>query len=75
MNQPMQAVLVELAECAVMGEFKKDTVRQRVEKIQHHLNALRDMSRKLMHITRYETRDYLEGEKIIDIDKASGSGD
>jgi len=28
-----------------------------------------------MHITRYETRDYLEGEKIIDIDKASGSGD
>ena len=75
MNQPMQAVLVELAECAVMGEFKKDTVRQRVEKIQHHLNALRDMSRKLMHITRYETRDYLEGEKIIDIDKASGIGD
>jgi hypothetical protein len=28
-----------------------------------------------MHITRYETRDYLEGEKIIDIDKASGIGD
>ena len=75
MNQPMQAVLVELAECAVMGEFKKDTVKQRVEKIQQHLNALRVMSRKLMHITRYETRDYIEGEKIIDIDKASGSGD
>jgi hypothetical protein len=75
MNQPMQAVLVELAECAVMGEFKKDTVKQRVEKIQQHLNALREMSRKLMHITRYETRDYLEGEKIIDIDKAAGSGD
>jgi hypothetical protein len=33
------------------------------------------MSRKLMHITRYETRDYLEGEKIIDINKASGIGD
>ena len=75
MNQPMQAVLVELAECAVMGEFKKDTVKQRVERVQQHLNTLREMSLKLMHITRYETRDYLEGEKIIDIDKASGSGD
>jgi PAS domain S-box-containing protein len=75
MNQPMQAVLVELAECAVMGEFKKDTVKQRVERVQQHLNTLREMSLKLMHITRYETRDYLEGEKIIDIDKASGIGD
>ena len=75
MNQPMQAVLVELAECAVMGEFKKNTVKQRVERVQQHLNTLRDMSLKLMHITRYETRDYLEGEKIIDIDKASGIGD
>ena len=75
MNQPMQAVLVELAECAVMGEFKKNTVKQRVERVQQHLNTLRDMSLKLMHITRYETRDYLEGEKIIDIDKASGRGD
>ncbi len=75
MNQPMQAVLVELAECAVMGEIEKDTVNLKVRKIQQHLNTLREMSRKLMHITRYETRDYLEGEKIIDIDKASGIGD
>jgi PAS domain S-box-containing protein len=75
MNQPMQAVLVELAECTVMGELKKDTLKHSVERIQQHLNTLREMSRKLMHISRYETRDYLEGEKIIDIDKASGIGD
>jgi len=75
MNQPMQAVLLELAECAEMGEFKKNTVKHSVERIQQHLNALREMSRKLMHITRYETRDYLNGEKIIDIDKAAGVGD
>ena len=37
------------------------------------LNALREMSRKLMHITRYETRDYVKGEKIIDLDKSSGT--
>jgi PAS domain S-box-containing protein len=75
MNQPMQAVLVELAECAVIGEFKKDTLKQKVEKIQRHLSTVREMSRKLMHITRYETLDYLEGEKIIDIDKASDIGE
>jgi PAS domain S-box-containing protein len=75
MNQPMQAVLVELAECDVTGEFDKDSLRHRVGKIRHHLNTLRAMSLKLMHITRYETRDYLEGEKIIDIDKASGLSD
>ena len=66
---------MELAECAVVNEFKKDTVKLKVEKIQQHLSSLRDLSRKLMHITRYETRDYLEGEKIIDIDKASDIGD
>jgi hypothetical protein len=27
--------------------------------------------KKLMHITKYETRDYIRGQKIIDIDKAS----
>jgi len=75
MNQPMQAVLVELAECDATVGFEKDSVRHRVEKIRQHLNTLRAMSLKLMHITRYETRDYLEGEKIIDIDKASGLSD
>jgi PAS domain S-box-containing protein len=75
MNQPMQAVLLELAECALMGEFKKNTVKQSVEKIQQHLYALRELSHKLMHISKYETRDYLEGKKIIDINKAVGIGD
>jgi len=28
-----------------------------------------------MHITKYETRDYVEGEKIVDIDKSSGTRD
>ena len=28
------------------------------------------ITRKLMHITRYETREYLNGRKILDIDKS-----
>ena len=71
MNQPMQVALVQLAEFMVMDEFEFETVKQKAENIREQLNALREMSRKLMHITRYETRDYVEGEKIIDIDKSS----
>jgi PAS domain S-box-containing protein len=71
MNQPMQVALVQLAEFIVMDEFEVETVKRKAENIREQLNALREMSRKLMHITRYETRDYVEGEKIIDIDKSS----
>jgi len=71
MNQPMQVALVQLAECLVMDEFEAEPLKQIAENIRQQLNAMREMSRKLMHITRYETRDYIKGEKIIDIDKSS----
>lgn len=73
MNQPMQVALVQLAECLVMDEFESGPAKQKAENIRQQLNALREMSRKLMHITKYETRDYVKGEKIIDIDKSSGT--
>ena len=73
MNQPMQFTLVELAEFLVMESYQKSEIEKRVARIRNSLNALRDLSRKLMHITKYETRDYVEGEKIVDIDRASGS--
>ena len=73
MNQPMQVALVQLAECMALDEFDHEPVRQKADIIRQQLNALREMSRKLMHITRYETRDYVKGEKIIDIDKSSGT--
>ena len=73
MNQPMQVALVLLAECLAMEELEKGPVRQKAENIRQQLNALREMSRKLMHITRYETMDYVKGEKIIDINKSSST--
>jgi len=56
-----------------MEDFGREPVKQKAENIRQQLNALRELSRKLMHITRYETRDYVKGEKIIDIDKSSGA--
>jgi hypothetical protein len=42
-------------------------------KIKAQIDTMGKITRKLMRITRYETRDYLfEGKNIIDIDKASG---
>jgi PAS domain S-box-containing protein len=73
MNQPMQLTLVELAEFLVMDTYGKHEIEEKVTRIRRPLNALRDMSRKLMHITRYETRDYVEGERIVDIDRSSGT--
>ena len=75
MNQPMQLTLVELAEFLVMDTYNKSEIEIKVARIRQPLNALRDMSRKLMHITRYETRDYVEGERIVDIDRSSGTRD
>jgi len=71
MNQPMQVALVQLAECMAMDELESAPFKRKAENIRQQLNALRELSRKLMHITRYETRDYVKGAKIIDIDKAS----
>jgi hypothetical protein len=34
-----------------------------------------EITGELMHVTRYETQDYIEGTKIIDIDKASRESD
>jgi len=75
MNQPMQLTLVELAELLVLDTYDKSAIEEKVGRIRQPLNALRDMSRKLMHITRYETRDYVEGERIVDIDRSSGTSE
>ncbi len=73
MNQPMQLALVELAELLVLDFYPKDEIEKRVARIRKPLNSLRDMSRKLMHITRYETRDYVEGGRIVDISRSTAA--
>jgi len=50
------------AESPLLGEIKE---------IKTSVAELRNVVHKIMHITRYETKEYIEGSKIIDIDKAS----
>ena len=70
LNQPLQTLfgyshllLKHLPEDSpLFGEIKE---------IKKSIVQLGNITNKIMHITRYETKEYIEGSKIIDIDKAS----
>jgi len=71
LNQPMQAVsgYSEL----LMADIPEDNpVNRDIDEIRAQILRMGEITKKLTRITRYETRDYIEGRKIIDIDKASG---
>ncbi len=73
LNQPLQAVsgYSEL----LMGDVSEDNpLYGDIKKIKAEISRMGQITRKLMHITRYETKDYIEGAKIIDIDRASDKG-
>jgi len=41
--------------------------------IKEQIDEMGSITRKLMRITKYETKDYTEGSIIIDIDKAANA--
>ena len=48
------------------GDFKK---------IMDQTRRMGDITKKLMGITKYETKDYVQGVKIVDIEKSSQKED
>jgi PAS domain S-box-containing protein len=73
LNQPMQAVS-GYAELIAAGTSENNPQNEDIKKIKAQIDRMGTITKKLMRITRYETKAYLEGSKIIDIDKASGQG-
>jgi C4-dicarboxylate-specific signal transduction histidine kinase len=68
MNQPLQSLFClvdELSEKSPGNDVLNDLKRQ--------LSRMRDITKKANSITSYQTKDYIQGLKIIDIEKASGS--
>ena len=51
-------------------KMNKKALWEKIEVVKEELKKMGKITRKLMHITRYETREYLDGKKILDIDKA-----
>lgn len=70
LNQPMQAIS-GYSENLVLNVKKDDPLYSKLIKIMELAQAMGDITKKLMKITRYETKDYVQGIKIIDIDKSS----
>ncbi len=70
LNQPLQAVAGHtdlLLESADAGT----PLATRVRTIKEQVDRLAQITRKLRRVTRYVTTDYLEGERIIDLDRAA----
>jgi K+-sensing histidine kinase KdpD len=70
LNQPLQT-LVGYSHFLLENLPKDSPVFMEVQKIKKSTDQLGEITRKIMHITRYETKEYVGGLKIIDIDKAS----
>jgi sensor histidine kinase regulating citrate/malate metabolism len=69
-NQPLQALL-GYSELLSEDLPEGSPLLDGIQKIRRSIDQLAKITRKIMHITKYETKEYIEGSKIIDIDKAS----
>ena len=70
-NQPLQTIFISLDSISV--DIQKDSpLQQDIKEVKQQIYRIREITKKLMKITKYESREYVKGVKIIDIDKASG---
>ncbi len=58
LNQPLQSIS-GYSDLLIMELDKDNPVYERIYKIRLQVDKMAQISRKLMHITRYETQDYL----------------
>lgn len=71
LNQPMQ-VVSGYSELLLMDMEKDNSAYSYIKMIKEQTEEMGSITRKLMRITKYETQEYIEGSRIIDIDKAAG---
>ncbi|MBW1909753.1 MAG: PAS domain S-box protein [Deltaproteobacteria bacterium] len=70
LNQPMQTISIYLE--LILVETPEDSqFRERLKTIQKQIARMSEITGKLRKITKYETREYVGGIKIFDIDKSS----
>jgi signal transduction histidine kinase len=65
LNQPLQAVS---AQCEMLAyQAGGDLVRHRIGSILHQVQRMAQIVESLRRITRYRTKEYLDGEQILDL--------
>jgi len=70
LNQPIQ-VISGFAEMLLMDISKNHPYYDKIRVIQEQIKRMGKITRQLMSITRYETKIYVDGKIIIDIEKSS----
>lgn len=70
MNQPVQSIS-GYAETLLLKLSEEDPMRDQLTKIIDLTGKMGGITKKLARITRYETKDYVQGVKIVDIEKSS----
>jgi signal transduction histidine kinase len=70
LNQPLQNLLLS-SEGLITDMSKDNPLYQHVTEIIEQAERIGEITRRLMGITKYETKDYIKGIKIIDIDRSS----
>jgi PAS domain S-box-containing protein len=70
LNQPLQYVTGSV-EILLMDMTESDPLCASLRKIKSQVDRMGSITKKLMGITSYKTREYVGGRKIIDIDNAS----
>ncbi len=73
MNQPLQAVTWAL-ELLLSETRQEERLSSAIRDIHRNIEKIGSITRKLQGITRYETMKYVGDTRIIDIERASGSG-
>ena len=74
LNQPLQSIMgySQLLQMDLSGDHP---LRPKLEKVLDAVEKLRQITSRLMNITRYRTMEYLGGSRIIDIEKSAGDGE
>ena len=70
LNQPLQ-IISGYYELLIKDIPDDHSLNAKLKIIQEQINRMRVITKKIMKITKYETRPYADGSKIIDIDKSS----
>lgn len=68
LNQPLQSIY-GYCELLMMDLEEGDQSYKQIKRIKGEIDRVGEITKKLMRVKRYETKDYLKG-KIIDIDRA-----
>lgn len=69
LNQPMQ-VLSAYCERSLRTVMEGSPVNEHIRGILEKIDSMAAIVRKLERIASYQTKDYIEGKRIIDIDKS-----